>query len=43
MRRVLTDPSLRVALMQRGLAQAKRFTWDDAAAAVLEELEKAQG
>jgi glycosyltransferase involved in cell wall biosynthesis len=41
MRRLLTDPSLRAELVERGLAQAKRFTWDDAAAAVLEELEKA--
>jgi glycosyltransferase involved in cell wall biosynthesis len=41
MRRLLTDPSLRAGLVQRGLAQAGRFTWDDAAAAVLEELERA--
>ncbi len=43
MRRLLTNPSLRAELVQRGLDQAKRFTWDDAAAMVLEELEKAQG
>jgi glycosyltransferase involved in cell wall biosynthesis len=43
MRRLLTDPSLRAELVQRGLAQARRFTWDDAAAAVLEELERAGG
>jgi glycosyltransferase involved in cell wall biosynthesis len=41
MRRLLTDPPLRAELVQRGLAQAKRFTWDAAAAAVLEELERA--
>ena len=41
MHRLLTDPSLRKDLVQRGLAQAARFTWDDAAAAVLEELETA--
>jgi glycosyltransferase involved in cell wall biosynthesis len=41
MRRLLTDSSLRAELVQRGLVQARRFTWDNAAAAVLEELEKA--
>jgi glycosyltransferase involved in cell wall biosynthesis len=39
--RLLTEPSLRAQLVERGLDQVKRFTWDDAAAAVLEELEKA--
>jgi glycosyltransferase involved in cell wall biosynthesis len=43
MGRLLTDPSLRTELIERGLDQAKRFTWDDAAAAVLEELEEAKG
>jgi hypothetical protein len=32
---------LRTELVQQGLAQATRFTWDAAAAAVLEELERA--
>jgi glycosyltransferase involved in cell wall biosynthesis len=43
MRRLLTNPSLRAELVQRGLDQANRFTWDGAAAAVLEELEKEKG
>jgi len=38
---VLTDAPLRERLVAAGLAQASRFTWDGAAAAVLEELERA--
>jgi len=41
LRRVLTDAPLRERLVAAGLAQASRFTWDGAAAAVLEELERA--
>jgi glycosyltransferase involved in cell wall biosynthesis len=41
LRRVLTDAPLRERLVAAGLAQASRFTWDSAAAAVLEELERA--
>ncbi len=39
--RVLADEKLYESLVSAGLTQASRFTWDDAAAAVLEELEKA--
>jgi glycosyltransferase involved in cell wall biosynthesis len=43
MRRLLLDQPLRERLVTAGLAQAMRFIWDDAAAAVLEELERAAG
>lgn len=39
--RLLTDRQLYQRLVSAGFTQASRFTWDDAAAAVLEELEKA--
>ena len=39
--RILTDEELYQRLVSAGFAQASRFTWDDAAAAVLEELERA--
>ncbi len=38
---ILTDQPLRDRLITAGIAQASRFTWDDAAAAVLQELEGA--
>ena len=38
--RILTDQPLRDRLIKAGLAQASRFTWDDGAAAVLQELER---
>ena len=41
MRRVLVDQALRERLVAAGLAQAAGFSWDSAAAAVLEELELA--
>lgn len=41
LRRVLTDAPLCERLVAAGLAQASQFTWDGAAAAVLEELERA--
>jgi glycosyltransferase involved in cell wall biosynthesis len=41
MQRLLTDEPLRERLVRLGLEQAKGFSWDEAAAAVLEELEGA--
>jgi len=41
MGRILQDRDLRERLRAAGLAQASRFTWDDAAAQVLEELTRA--
>lgn len=36
LRRVIDDETLRATLIERGYAQAKRFTWDDAAAHLLQ-------
>lgn len=41
LRAVLSDPALRRQLAQRARAQARRFSWEDTARAVLEEVEAA--
>lgn len=41
MKQVLSDPSLRSAMVQRGLAQARRFTWSQAAEELLQVYQEA--
>ena len=43
MNRIITDDSLRQSLVQNGLLQSRKFTWDNTAASVMDSLKKATG